>query len=61
MSTVELIDDSVFDKPFEILDLSLFEQGYYLIMEHPIKASIFLLITLILFIIFEFLDNRPQP
>lgn len=60
MSTVELIDP-VFEKPFEILDLSLFEEGYYLIIDHPIKASIFLIVLLILFIIFEFLDNRPNP
>lgn len=60
MSTVELIDDPIY-KSFEIEPLTLFEDIFNLIMEHPIKASIFLLVILILFIIFEFLDNRPNP
>ena len=60
MSTVELIDDPIY-KSFEIEPLSLFEVIFNLMMEHPIKASIFLLVILILFIIFEFLDNRPNP
>ena len=61
MSTVELIEDPVFDKPFEILPVSLFEDVFNLIMEHPVKALIFLIVVLIIFIVCDFADHRPQP
>ena len=65
MSTVELIDDSVFDKPFEIQPTSLFQDVFKdvlnLILDHPYKALIFLIAVLILLIVCEFADHRPQP
>jgi hypothetical protein len=61
MSTVELIDDPVFDKPIEFEPLSLFEDVFNLILEHPVKALIFLIVVLIIFIVCEFADHRPQP
>lgn len=61
MSTVELIDDPVFDKPFEILPVSLFEDVFNLILEHPVKAIIFLIVVLIIFIVCDFADHRPEP
>lgn len=60
MSTVELIDDPVFDKSFEILPVSLFEDVFNLILEHPVNALIFLIVVLIIFIVCDFLD-RPEP
>ena len=61
MSTVELIDDPVFDQPFEILPVSLFQDFLNLILEHPYKALIFLIVVLIILIVCEFADHRPQP
>lgn len=61
MSTVELIDDPVFDKPFEILPVSLFQDVRNLILEHPYQALIFLIVVLIILIVCEFADHRPQP
>jgi len=61
MSTVELIDDPVFDKPFEILPVSLFEDVFNLILEHPVKALILLIVIFIIFIVCDFADHRPQP
>ena len=60
MSTVELIDDPVFDKPFEIQPTSLFQDVLNLILDHPYKALIFLIVVLILLIVCEFADHRPQ-
>lgn len=56
-----MIDDLTFDKPFEILPVSLFEDVFNLILEHPVKALIFLIACLIIFIVCEFADHRPQP
>ena len=61
MSTVELIDDPVFDKPFEIQPTSLFQDVLNLILEHPYKALIFLILVLIILIVSEFAEHRPQP
>lgn len=60
MSTVEPIDDSVFDKPFEIQPTSLFQDVLNLILDHPFKALIFLIVVLILLIVCELADHRPQ-
>lgn len=60
MSTVELIDDPIFDKSFEILPVSLFEDVFNLILEHPVKALIFLIACLIIFIVCDFADHRPR-
>ncbi len=61
MSTVELVDDPVFDKPFEIQPTSLFQDVLNLILEHPYKALIFLILVLIILIVSEFAEHRPQP
>lgn len=61
MSTVELIDDPVFDKPVEILPVSLFQDVRNLILEHPYQALIFLIVVLIILIVCEFADHRLQP
>jgi len=61
MSTAELIDDPVFDQPFEILPVSLFEHVFNLILEHPVKALILLIVFFIIFIVCDFADHRPQP
>lgn len=60
MSTVELIDDPVFDKPFEILPVSLLEDVFNFILQHPVKTIIFLIAVLILLIVCDFADHRPQ-
>jgi len=60
MSTVELIDDPFFDKPFEIQPTSLFQDVLNLILEHPYKAIIFLIVVLILLIVCDLADHRPQ-
>ena len=60
MSTVELIDDPVFDKPFEIQPTSLFQDFINLILDHPYKAIIFLIVVLILLIVCDLADHRPQ-
>lgn len=59
MSTVELIDDPVFDSSFEILDLSLFDVVFNFFLEHPVKSIIFLIVFLILLIVCEPPDHRP--
>ena len=61
MSTVELIDDPVFDKPFEILPISLLQDVLNLILEHPYKTLIFLIVVLIIFIVCDFADHRGGP
>lgn len=60
MSTVELIDDPVFDTSFEILDLSLFDVVFNFFLQHPVKAIIFLICFLILLIVSDFADHRSQ-
>lgn len=60
MSTLELIDDPFFDKPFEIQPTSLFHDVLNLILEHPYKALIFLIVFLIILIVSEFSQHRPQ-
>ena len=60
MSTVELVDDPVFDKPFEIQPTSLFQDVLNLILDHPYKALFFFFFVLILLIVCEFADHRPQ-
>ena len=59
MSTVQLIDDPFFDKPFEIQP-SLFQDVLNLILEHPYKALIFLIVFLIILIVSEFAQHRPE-
>lgn len=61
MSTLELIDDPIFHKPFEILPVSLFEDVFNLILEHPVKAFIFFIVVFIILVICEFADHRPHP
>ena len=60
MTTVELVDDPVFDKPFEIQPTSLFQDVLNLILEHPYKALIFLIVFLIILIVSEFAQHRPE-
>lgn len=61
MSTVELIDDPFFNNPFEILDVTLFEHFFYLILEHPVKAIILFIVVFIIFVVCDFAHYRPKP
>ena len=60
MSTLELIDDPFFFIFFEIQPTSLFHDVLNLILEHPYKALIFLIVFLIILIVSEFSQHRPK-